>query len=104
MSDGSAPAALLYATGLRVSELIRVRLDELVMDAGFLRTIGKGSKERIVPFGDTARDGAVHRRDAAHELAVRSAPALADTRIPHAGAVEVRRVIEVTGVDHTLDA
>ena len=47
---------LLYATGLRVSELIRVRIDDLVMDAGFLRTVGKGSKERIVPFGDTARD------------------------------------------------
>jgi integrase/recombinase XerD len=46
---------LLYATGLRVSELIRVRGDDLVMDAGFLRTIGKGSKERIVPFGDSAR-------------------------------------------------
>ncbi len=46
---------LLYATGLRVSELIRVRLDDLVLDAGFLRTMGKGSKERIVPFGDSAR-------------------------------------------------
>ncbi|HEX7191297.1 MAG TPA: site-specific integrase, partial [Thermoanaerobaculia bacterium] len=42
---------LLYATGLRVSELVRVRVDDLVMDAGFLRTLGKGSKERIVPFG-----------------------------------------------------
>ena len=50
---------LLYATGLRVSELIRVRIDDLVMDAGFLRTVGKGSKERIVPFGDTARDAIV---------------------------------------------
>lgn len=50
---------LLYATGLRVSELIRVRIDDLVMDAGFLRTMGKGSKERIVPFGDTARDAIV---------------------------------------------
>jgi integrase/recombinase XerD len=47
---------LLYATGLRVSELIHVKVEDLVMDAGFLRTIGKGSKERIVPFGDTARD------------------------------------------------
>jgi integrase/recombinase XerD len=56
--DGMRDAAmleLLYATGLRVSELIRVRLDDLVMDAGFLRTIGKGSKERIVPFGDSAK-------------------------------------------------
>lgn len=47
---------LLYATGLRVSELIHVKLEDLVLDAGFLRTIGKGSKERIVPFGDSARD------------------------------------------------
>jgi integrase/recombinase XerD len=47
---------LLYATGLRVSELINVRVDDLVMDAGFLRTMGKGSKERIVPFGDSARN------------------------------------------------
>jgi len=47
---------LLYATGLRVSELIKVRIEDVVMDAGFLRTMGKGSKERIVPFGDTARN------------------------------------------------
>ena len=58
-TDGLRDAAmleLLYATGLRVSELIKVRVDEVVLDAGFLRTIGKGSKERIVPFGDAARD------------------------------------------------
>src|SRR5260221_4435366 len=55
----AAMLELLYATGLRVSELIRVRIDELVMDAGFLRTMGKGSKERIVPFGDKARDAIV---------------------------------------------
>ena len=57
--DGLRDAAmleLLYATGLRVSELIHVKIENLVMDAGFLRTIGKGSKERIVPFGDSARD------------------------------------------------
>ncbi|HEU5163571.1 MAG TPA: site-specific tyrosine recombinase XerD [Thermoanaerobaculia bacterium] len=47
---------ILYATGLRVSELIRIKIDDLVLDAGFLRTIGKGSKERIVPFGDAARE------------------------------------------------
>ncbi|HEY2091411.1 MAG TPA: site-specific tyrosine recombinase XerD [Thermoanaerobaculia bacterium] len=51
---------LLYATGLRVSELVRVRIDDVVMDAGYLRTMGKGSKERIVPFGDAARDAITH--------------------------------------------
>jgi len=55
----AAMLELLYATGLRVSELIRVRIEDLVMDAGFLRTMGKGSKERIVPFGDRARDAIV---------------------------------------------
>ena len=50
---------LLYATGLRVSELVHVKVDDVVMDAGFLRTMGKGSKERIVPFGDAARDAIV---------------------------------------------
>ncbi len=56
----AAMLELLYATGLRVSELIKVRIDEVILDAGFLRTIGKGSKERIVPFGDTAK-GAIVR-------------------------------------------
>ncbi|MEO8378670.1 MAG: site-specific tyrosine recombinase XerD [Acidobacteriota bacterium] len=55
----AAMLELLYATGLRVSELIKVRIDEVILDAGFLRTIGKGSKERIVPFGDTAKDAIV---------------------------------------------
>jgi integrase/recombinase XerD len=58
-SRDRAMLELLYATGLRVSELIHVKIEDLVMDAGFLRTIGKGSKERIVPFGDTARDAIV---------------------------------------------
>ncbi len=56
---------LLYATGLRVSELIRVRVEDLVMDAGFLRTVGKGSKERIVPFGDSAREAIVRYSEGA---------------------------------------
>jgi integrase/recombinase XerD len=56
--DGLRDAAmleLLYATGLRVSELIHVKTEHVELDAGFLRTFGKGSKERIVPFGDSAR-------------------------------------------------
>jgi integrase/recombinase XerD len=45
---------LLYATGLRVSELCTLQLGNLEMAAGFLRVTGKGGKERIVPFGPEA--------------------------------------------------
>jgi integrase/recombinase XerD len=41
---------LLYSSGLRVSELISLRLEDVSFDAGFLRVTGKGSKERIVPL------------------------------------------------------
>ena len=46
---------LLYASGLRVSELINLKIRDVNLEAGFLRTMGKGSKERLVPFGEKAR-------------------------------------------------
>lgn len=45
---------LLYATGIRVSELCHLTLDRLFFEIGFIRVIGKGNKERIVPVGDYA--------------------------------------------------
>ncbi len=45
---------LLYATGLRVSELVGLRMADVRLAEGFLKTLGKGSKERIVPIGDEA--------------------------------------------------
>ena len=50
---------VLYATGLRVSELIGLRLDGVNIEAGFVRCIGKGSKERIVPLGASAASAVV---------------------------------------------
>ena len=47
---------LLYATGLRVSELVSLRRSAVMRDASFLNVVGKGSKERIVPLNDRARD------------------------------------------------
>jgi integrase/recombinase XerD len=47
---------LLYATGLRVSELVNVRLGDLHLDEHYLTCVGKGSKERLVPIGDQATD------------------------------------------------
>lgn len=45
---------LLYATGMRVSELINLTLLDIDLDSATVRTIGKGSKERIIPIGDYA--------------------------------------------------
>ena len=45
---------LAYASGLRLSELKNLRLEQLHLDAGFINVIGKGNKERVVPVGKTA--------------------------------------------------
>jgi integrase/recombinase XerD len=60
--NGNAPPALrdkamlelLYATGIRVSELIQLNISDINLDAGYLRTLGKGKKERLVPVGQQA--------------------------------------------------
>jgi integrase/recombinase XerD len=48
---------VLYATGLRVSELCRVRVADLNLEMGYLRTLGKGNKVRVVPVGSQAAAG-----------------------------------------------
>lgn len=45
---------LLYATGMRVSELSQLKVSDISMDVGFLRCLGKGNKERIIPLGRKA--------------------------------------------------
>ena len=47
---------VLYATGLRVSELVGLKVHEVNLTVGYLQTIGKGNKERIVPLGSRAAE------------------------------------------------
>lgn len=57
--EGARDAAMLevlYATGLRVSELVALKLNDLNLDRNFVRTMGKGKKERLVPLGDYASE------------------------------------------------
>jgi len=44
----------LYSCGLRVSEAVNLKLSQLFLDVGFIRVLGKGNKERLVPIGDSA--------------------------------------------------
>ena len=45
---------LLYGSGMRISELIGLNLDDIHLTMGFVRVFGKGGKERIVPLGQSA--------------------------------------------------
>ena len=50
----------LYATGMRVSELTNLKPERLYFEIGFIRVIGKGSKERLVPVGEFAQSSIEH--------------------------------------------
>ena len=55
MSRDQAIIELLFASGLRVSELCSIKLNNIQLKQRFIRVIGKGKKERIVPFSSSAQ-------------------------------------------------
>lgn len=50
-----AMAEVMYGCGLRVSELVTLRISNLFFDDGFVKVVGKGNKERLIPIGETAQ-------------------------------------------------
>ncbi|UCD67321.1 MAG: site-specific tyrosine recombinase XerD [Betaproteobacteria bacterium] len=104
----------LYASGLRVSELVSLTISQLNQDAGVLRVLGKGAKERLVPLGEEALDW-IHRylvRARPQLLGARSCDALFVTARAQAMTRQafwslIKRYTEVSGIrkavsPHTL--
>jgi integrase/recombinase XerC len=103
---GDAPATrrdraileLLYATGLRVAELVSLDWDDLELGERVLRVVGKGGKERMVPFGRPAREALLAWRGSFSELAGRpwsgDEPVFVNARGGRLTDRSVRRVLD----------
>lgn len=100
---------VLYATGLRVSELIGLRLDQINLNQGVVRVSGKGGKERLVPLGEQA----VESLDAylgSDRAAITPAPSVAEAFITTRGAgmsrqafwYRIRHYAQVAGITTAL--
>ena len=93
----TAMLELLYATGMRVSELTGIDLHDIDSSRQTMRVLGKGNKERIVPFGDaanTALNAWLARRE---ELAKDPDALFVGTRGKRIDQRQVRRVVEAAG-------
>ena len=93
-SDSMARAVLelLYATGIRCAELVGLDLDEVDLDGRLLRVLGKGRKERVVPFGQQAR-AALHDYLQVRGAAVRTGALFVNQRGTRLTDRSVRRLV-----------
>ncbi len=68
----AAMLELLYAAGLRVSELVNLKLQDINLEAGFVRVFGKGAKERLVPIGLPAKTKIAFYIENARKIALKN--------------------------------
>jgi len=68
----AAMLEVLYAAGLRVSELVNLKLQDINLEAGFVRVFGKGSKERVVPIGLPAKTKIAFYIENARKIALKN--------------------------------
>lgn len=93
----------LYATGLRVSELVGLTTDALDEGYGFLRVVGKGDKERVVPIGEVALD-LIHRYQRLSRPVLLGKRAVADLFVTHRGKGMTRQNFWYIIRRHALEA
>lgn len=82
---------LLYATGLRVSELVGLQLAQVSIEPGVLRIIGKGNKERLVPVGETALDFLLQYLRVTRPVLMGNSPAVDAVFVTQRGAAMTRQ-------------
>lgn len=100
---------VLYATGLRVSELVELRCEQLSLQQGVVRVVGKGDRERLVPLGDEAQHWVERYLDRARPALLAGAltPELFVTRRRHGMTRQafwyiIRRYAKITGIRKSL--
>lgn len=100
---------LLYATGLRVTELVSLNANQLSQDMGVVRVVGKGNRERMIPVGEVALDWALRYVQQARPaiLGMRGSDALFVTRrgggmTRHAFWYLIRRYADKAGIRKPL--
>ena len=100
---------LAYASGLRLSELRNVRLEQLQLEAGFINVIGKGNKERIVPLGGKAvaalrhylasgRPALVHRKSPANVFLTRRGTPFAPVTL----WLRIKKRVKYAGIERNV--
>lgn len=100
----------LYSSGLRISELINLRISHIYEDVGFIRVIGKGNKERLVPIGnDALKHINLYREHVRNKMAIH--PKYSDMLFLNRRGAPITRVMvfivikklaEITGLNKTI--